>query len=330
VTDFIIEKFPLASVSEAPFVSFASSPLVAILLCTYNGARFLTTQLESIESQTHENWFVVASDDGSSDQTLGILQEYQSKWPFGKLIIRSGPQKGFCQNFLSLGCDPNILAEFYAFCDQDDVWLPTKLTIALENITNNQESNEPYLYCGCTTYVDEGLQKVGASPLFSFPLTFRNALVQSIAGGNTMVFNRKTKELLEKAGRVDHTAHDWWLYQLVTGAAGVVFYDPKSQVLYRQHKDALIGGGNSFLAKIERINMLRKGRFRVWNAMNIQALQQIGSMISRENRAVLRIFETLRRAGLRDRVRLTMVSGIYRQTRRGTISLYIAMLFKKI
>lgn len=83
MTDFIEEKSNLSPVSDAP--------LVAILLCTYNGARFLAQQLDSLEAQTHQNWTVFASDDGSTDQTLEILQQYQEKWPSGKLSIRSGP-----------------------------------------------------------------------------------------------------------------------------------------------------------------------------------------------------------------------------------------------
>ena len=109
MTDFIDKNPNLEGSSNAP--------LVAILLCTYNGARFLPEQLDSLEAQTHQNWVVYASDDGSTDATLEILQQYQAKWPSGKLTIRTGPQKGFCQNFLSLTCDPNIRADYYAFCD---------------------------------------------------------------------------------------------------------------------------------------------------------------------------------------------------------------------
>jgi glycosyltransferase involved in cell wall biosynthesis len=91
MNDFIDKNIVLASNSYAP--------LVAIMLCTYNGAKFLAEQLDSLETQTHQNWLIIASDDGSTDQTLEILQQYQAKWPSGKLAIRSGPQKGFCQNF---------------------------------------------------------------------------------------------------------------------------------------------------------------------------------------------------------------------------------------
>lgn len=131
MSDLIKKNFSLAPNLDAP--------LVAILLCTYNGARFLAEQLESLEYQTHQNWVVIASDDGSTDLTLEILQQYQAKWPSGKLTIRGGPQKGFSQNFLSLACDPEIKANYYAFCDQDDVWLPEKLEIAVGNIIEKQE-----------------------------------------------------------------------------------------------------------------------------------------------------------------------------------------------
>jgi len=322
MTDFI-DKNPNLGGSS-------SVPLVAILLCTYNGAQFLAEQLDSLQAQKHQNWVVFASDDGSTDQTLEILQQYQGKWPSGKLTIRSGPQKDFCQNFLSLACDPNIRADYYAFCDQDDVWLPEKLTVALENIAINQQADVSYLYCGRTKYVNEKLKPCGMSPLFVFPPSFRNALVKSIAGGNTMLFNQTAKLLLEKVGPVDVPSHDWWMYQLVSGVEGIVFYDPKPYVLYRQHEFALVGGNNSFSARMERIWMLLQGRFQNWNTQNINALKQVDHLLVKNHQEILRLFEVLRGAKLRDRFRLLQVCGLYRQTRRGTFSLFLAALIKKI
>jgi len=305
-------------------------PLVAILLCTYNGASFLAEQLDSLESQDHENWFVVASDDGSTDQTLEILQEYQLKWSVGKLVIRGGPQKGFCHNFLSLSCDPKILAHFYAFCDQDDVWLPNKLTVALKKIGENQKPNEPYVYCGRTIYVDEKLKKVGCSRQFSFPRTFRNAIVQSIAGGNTMVFNQKTKEYLEKAGPVNHPSHDWWLYQLVTAVGGEVFYDPEPQVLYRQHEDTLVGGNSTLVSKMDRISMGFRGQFKNWSDTNIAAICSVYPLLNHDSKKTFELFKKMRNARFRDRLRLLKLAALYRQTWFGTICLQIAVLLKKI
>lgn len=317
---------PITSIEAASGVA----PLVAILLCTYNGERFLAEQLDSLEAQTHQNWVLVVSDDGSKDATVDILLKYQAKWPQGKMTIRNGPQKGFCQNFLSLACDPQIQAGYFAFCDQDDLWLPTKLAVALKNITKNQEANEPYVYCGRTIYVDENLRKVGCSQLFSFPRTFRNALIQSIAGGNTMVFNPKTKEYLEKAGPVNHPSHDWWLYQLVTAVGGVVFYDPEPQVLYRQHKNGLVGGNKSMAAKIDRISMVIRGDFKKLCDMNIAVLCSVYPLLNHGSKETLDLFKKMRNAQFRDRLRLMEVAGLYRQTWRGTISLLIAAIAKKI
>lgn len=307
-----------------------SEPLVAILMGTKNGERFIAEQLDSLEAQTHQHWVLYVSDDGSTDRTISILKEYQVKWPAGKMIIRNGPQQGFCVNFLSLACDPKIQLDFYAFCDQDDVWLPNKLKVAIENILENQENNVTYLYCGRTIYVNEKLKQKGLSPLFVFPRTFRNALIQSIAGGNTMVFNQSTKSLLEKVGIVLHPSHDWWLYQLVSGVGGVVFYDRVPHVLYRQHRNAIIGGNQSLSARLDRIYMVFRGDFRSWSNQNIEILCNIKQLLTHGSRENLELFIKLRDASLRDRFRLLEVAGLYRQTWTGTISLLLAALFKRL
>lgn len=322
MTDFIEENISQLGSKDIP--------LVAILMGTMNGARFLPEQLDSIATQTHPNWILIASDDGSTDDTLKILTAYQANWPAGKLIIKEGPKQGFCSNFLSMACDPGIQADYYAFCDQDDVWLPPKLKIALQNISHNQEENIPYVYCGRTIYVNEKLKKIGCSPIFAFPRTFRNALIQSIAGGNTMVFNKNTKNILEKVGVVQHSAHDWWLYQLATGVGGVVFYDETPQVLYRQHKHSLVGSNDSLWVRAIHISTIFKGAFRQRNDRNIAILCVAKPWLNHGSKETLELFKKMRDAKLKDRFRLMEVAGLYRQTWRGTISLLLAALFKKI
>ena len=305
-------------------------PSVAILLGTFNGERFLEAQLDSLESQTVRHWKLYVSDDGSTDATLDIIQRYQSKWGTDKIHYRAGPQKGFAQNFLSLACDPSIKADYYAFCDQDDVWLPEKLTVAVEHIGRESSPGQFYAYGGRTTYTDEKLKPIGLSPLFVFPRTFRNALIQSIAGGNTMVFNQATKTLLEKVGLVPTPSHDWWLYQLVTGAGGVMYYDPKPHILYRQHDRSLVGSNTSLKSLLIRFGMLLNGRFKKWTDKNIQSLNQAINFLKPEHIETLKLLEKMRNANFNDRLRLMQVSGLYRQTRRGTFSLAIASMLGKI
>ena len=114
-----------------------NTPHICILMSTYNGEKFINEQLQSIENQTHKNWRVVISDDGSSDNTIAIAKQFQEKWGNNRLEIRTGPQQGFCLNFLSMACDTNIKADLYAFSDQDDVWMKEKLERAIHYFNNN-------------------------------------------------------------------------------------------------------------------------------------------------------------------------------------------------
>lgn len=298
---------------------------------SYNGEKYLRAQLDSIEAQTFTNWRLIVSDDGSSDLTLEILEDYQARWGLDKLEIRRGPQQGFSKNFMALACDPEIRADFYAFADQDDVWLPEKLEAALSYFKNKITMEDTTLYCGRTAYVKDNLKPYENSPLFVYPRSFRNALVQSIAGGNTMVFNHATKMLLERAGVLDPVSHDWWVYQVVTGAEGYVYYDPTPYVLYRQHDAALVGGNTSLKSRVHRILMVVHGRFKDWNNANIQSLYKARHCLSQSSIEILELFASLRHSSsLAQRLRMLEVCGLYRQTWRGTMSLILAAALKKI
>ena len=104
------------------------------------------------------------------------------------MTIYKGPKKGFAQNFLSLASKKSIKSSLYCFCDQDDIWIPEKLEKAIEKIDKNEKFKIPILYGGRTIYIDENKNRIGFSPLFKKEPKFNNALVQNIAGGNTMVF----------------------------------------------------------------------------------------------------------------------------------------------
>ena len=303
---------------------------VAILMSTYNGQEFLAEQLRSIAQQTHANWRVVLSDDGSTDDTLLIAQQFQEKWGSGRLETKTGPKQGFCLNFLSMACDDSIRADFYAFSDQDDVWMDDKLERALTYFESVQDEYIPRVYCGRTQSVDEQLNHLGYSPLFCLPRSFRNALVQSIAGGNTMVFNQAAKELIEKAGLLEVVSHDWWFYQLIKGAGGTVYYDPKPSILYRQHPNALVGANRSIGARYDRFVFAWNGGFKRWNNINYAALCSVKHLLTKDNREILELFGTLRTAKFKDRFRLLAVCGIYRQTWQGTLSLWLATFLNKL
>lgn len=306
-----------------------SQPLVAVLLCTYNGDNFLTEQLDSIASQTHKNLDLWTSDDDSQDKTQNILEEYQSSWTENHFSICCGPQQGFAENFLSLICNSAIKADYFACSDQDDIWEPDKLERALAKLSD-VPSNVPALYCSRTTAIDKHGHQLGLSPLFQKPPSFANALVQNIGGGNTMVMNQAARELLLCAGSQAVVSHDWWIYLLVSGAGGKVFYDATPSVQYRQHDNNLVGSNTSWLSRSHRIRLLLQGRFRRWNTINTQSLIQNRNLLTLENQRTLDIFCSARDRYLIPRLLGMWKSGIYRQTRLETLGLVIATVFKKI
>ena len=297
---------------------------------TFNGEKFIREQLDSIAAQTHTNWKLVISDDGSTDRTIKIARQWASDVGEGRVEFREGPRQGFAQNFLSMVCDPSLTADFYAFSDQDDVWFRDRLSAGLSHIEVGYAS-VPALYCGRTTYVSEDLQILENSMPFKKPPGFRNALVQSLAGGNTMLFNQALKHIVEKSkSDIPIPSHDWWIYLLVTGCDGVVFYDETPRVLYRQHDENAVGKNSGWVAQLARVNMIIRGRFRDWTDSNVAALGAAKHLLSEINQEILKSFAAYRQSNIIRRYAVFRELKIYRQTRLDTFALIIGLLLKKI
>lgn len=315
---------------RSPIRLEAQSCHIAVLLCTFHGQHFLANQLDSIQSQHFQEWKIWASDDGSQDDTHAILEKYQEKWGGERLTIKNGPASGFTKNFLSLTCDPAINASYYAWSDQDDIWEPEKLQRAVDYLSQIP-ADIPALYCSRTRLVDANNLEIGLSACFRKPVSFANSLMQSIGGGNTMVFNNAARDLLREAGPdVDVVSHDCWAYMIVSGCGGQVFYDPYPSLRYRQHGGNVVGTNLDMRAKLDRVRRLATGWFRDWNDRNIVSLNRMRSHLTPENRKILDIFSNSRRQRLIPRLIGLKKSGIYRQTLGGNIGLFIAALFKKI
>jgi glycosyltransferase involved in cell wall biosynthesis len=313
---------------QMPHASIGAAQ-VAILMCTKNGAAFLDEQLNSIADQTHTNWVLFVSDDGSTDETRKILKDFADSHK-QKTVVRNGPGKGVYANFLSLTTDPTIDADYFAFSDQDDMWYKDKLQRALTWLVTIP-GDVPALYCGRTELVSNDGQSYGLSPLFTRPIAFRNALIQSLGGGNTMVFNKTAKRLLETVGGLEVVLHDWWMYQLISAVGGAIRYDPQPALQYRQHPDNLIGSNLGWRARLVRFRMILSGRFSAWNAMNIAAFQQVpADLIKPQNRAVLQLFAKARTASLPKRLYYLKRSGVYRQRLLDNIGLLVATVLKRI
>ena len=303
-------------------------PQITILLATYNGARYIEAQLASLAAQTHTDWRLLVSDDGSTDATLSIVRAFASRVS-QPVEISQGPGRGASANFMRMAADPQVGGDYFAFCDQDDVWYPRKLERALEWLRPIGVSR-PAVYGARTRLVDADGRPTGFSHRFQRAPSFGNALAQSIAGGNTMLLNRGAKQLFEAAGPLDVVSHDWWLYQLVAGAGGVILYDPEPCLDYRQHGQNAIGGNRTLRARLKRSRMAIAGGFRAWNDTNMAALQKSRHLLTREARSKLDAYERMRSSKLADRIGAFAGSGIRRQSVLGDIGLFCAAVLGKV
>lgn len=322
---------PLSPIALKQEPSSATHPTqVAILLSTYNGAGFLAEQLDSLVAQTHQHWTIYASDDGSTDATLAILERYQAQLGTDRIIIHEGPQRGFAANFLSLLHRGEIQAPYFAFCDQDDHWMPQRLETGLAWISK-ASSERAALFCSRTRLVDSLGSPIGLSPLFRRPPSFENALVQCIAGGNTMLFNAATRALLRQTPPGERIiSHDWWTYLLVTGCGGSVAYESLPTVDYRQHHQNLMGSNSGLQERVVRVRKMLNGTFRDWIDANLDALAPFRDQLTPDNQASLELFEQARQSGFLGRLKLIRQSGVHRQSLVGTLGLTAAAILQRI
>lgn len=295
-----------------------SSSSVAILLGTYNGAHFINQQLNSYKRQTYINWSLWASDDGSTDQGLDAIKDFSLSVP-QSINLLEGPRQGVCRNFVSLINNENINASYYAFSDQDDIWINDKLERAV-NWLDAVDPEVPALYCSRTELINTEGEKIGFSPDYAKPPSFANALLQNIASGNTMVFNNKARELLRQAADGEMVIHDWALYLVVTACGGHVFFDREPTVLYRQHDNNVIGNGMGLMTRMANFRKAHHGRKAAWNDTNIAMMGLIGAQMTVENQRRLNDFFAIRDSSLIQRLCLLRQSGVYHQQLAGTLT----------
>jgi glycosyltransferase involved in cell wall biosynthesis len=319
----------------------AADDCVIILMAVYNGASCLEEQLQSILEQEHACWHLVASDDGSHDDSVAILEKFSCQVRAiaehtGRQIQVTnlqGPGLGAVENFLFLlrqvGCGTQ--SSWIAFSDQDDVWLPDRLSRGLATL-RAWKGEGPALYCSRTWITDSALSTRRLSAPRPRPTGFRNALVQNVAAGNTILLNPAAVELVgSMVAQVPQVVvHDWWIYQLVTGAGGQVLHDDEPTLLYRQHAANQIGANDRFYQRLKRFKQLVRGDFRNWNRKNIAALRSAAQELTLPNRILLEEYARLSELSLIPRLRLLASLGLYRQSSIDTLALWIAALLRRL
>lgn len=299
------------------------NPRIAVLLATYNGELFLDAQLKSICDQSYSHIDIWASDDGSTDNTLDILAQWKSIWPKGNFHIIAGPRCGFSENFRHLSLTVDGLYAAYFFADQDDVWFADKIARSLAAMRDKE--NTAVVYGARTRLADAKGRPLGYSPLFTRPKSFKNALVQSMAGGNTMALNTPAfKIFAESARRTGFISHDWWAYLIITGCGGKAIYDREPILLYRQHEANIVGKNSGLAASMRRVAGVANGQFRTWAGKNTDGLEACVHMLTPEAYAIFSQWKKVREASPPLGLFALRRSGVYRQNLRGNVMLHLA------
>lgn len=220
---------------------------ILVLMATYNGEKYLREQLDSVFSQESVDISILVRDDGSSDNTCSILEEYSKEH---RLTWYADQHLNVAKGYFALmqkaaGTD----FEYFAFCDQDDVWDKNKLSIAINSIS---EIKGPALYYSGQRLVDGDLNFIEEHEL-NRERSLTTRFILSDFAGCTGVFNRKLLNEVVSYTPDYMLMHDTWILKVCLALGGTVIVDPKAHMSYRQHGRNTVGLGRSFPAYLKQV-----------------------------------------------------------------------------
>ena len=293
--------------------------MIQILLATYNGGNYLKEQLDSLFAQTVQDFKILARDDGSTDNTLSILNEYAEKYP-GRLEIKvNNPPTGNAKdNFFLLMQDAT--ANFIMFCDQDDFWLPQKIELTLSEMQQLPQ-NKPALVHTDLTVANGNLKPVNHSFYRmqhyerAMKLTLNKALSQNTVTGCTTMINKCLCDMAKHTNHDDIIMHDWWLAAIAAGFGNVRAVKTPT-ILYRQHGKNSVGA-KSFAQSFRMVRHGEKDLEKSLDKTYVQALyfsEQFKPMLSENQIFALRKFATTPKTKPIKRVATIIRYGFWKQS----------------
>lgn len=215
---------------------------ITVLMSTYNGEKYISDQIDSILDQVIDKDISLSlyiRDDGSSDNTVGIIRSYCEKYP-EVITLVTGTNIGWRDSFASLlMLVRDNKSDFYAYSDQDDIWDKNKLQAGINYLLKYEDI--PALYCCSARMVNDNLQHVGD---FNVPdkSSLESEIIKSKTLGCTQIFNKKLYQLISKLKPGKNIAHDWWTIASCYYINGKVLLDTEEHMSYRQSGSNVFGG----------------------------------------------------------------------------------------
>jgi len=306
---------------------------IEVLLATYNGEPFIREQLNSLMNQSFADFKIVIRDDGSTDNTLSIIHEYQQKFSDKISILKDNKKNvGATQNFGILL--EQSTADYIFFCDQDDVWLPHKIEVSLQKMKVLEQDNKaiPCLVFSDMKSIDEAgnitadsvWQQLHLHPKY---FTLNRLLVQNIPHGCTMLINKAMCNLASPIPK-EAMLHDHWI-ALLAASCGKFDYINEPTLLLRNHTQNVTRKPTSVLQKIKRFstNFLSKDEYEYYIKIRVEqakALQlRASSFISDEHFDVLKQFIKLEKTKGLARKKIFLHHQFYRTTPWHTIKMIL-------
>lgn len=255
-----------------------STDKIAILMATYNGEKYICQQIDSILSQTCTDWELYIHDDGSTDNTIAVVESYVEKYPDKIHLIDGKSTGGAKYNFFYMF--GQVEAPYYMTCDQDDVWLEKKIELTYDKmLAIEDKADVPCLVYTELRVVDSKLNTIADTmseyqSLDCHKRTINQFILQNSVTGCTMMVNMALRDKMLHITDIDNTImHDWWA-ALVAAQFGKTAFIDEPTILYRQHGDNSLGAlGINKLSYIVR---------RVWQKKQIQESMRLGRLQARE------------------------------------------------
>lgn len=262
-------------------------PEIAVVVSTYNGRKHIAEQIDSVLAQSVSRLCVYVRDDGSTDGTVELLEDYERR---GKIFLIKGENVGVVKSFMEAISLVPPEVPYIALCDQDDVWHSDKLSRALDLLSIRDDAI-PLYYCAEYMFCDAEMHPQGRSRLVRSRVDFKRMLYENATSGNTCVINRALADRVVRAGTDGVYCHDWWL-ALVASALGEVVHDDFCCLEYRRTGSNASPTGLGWLAILRyRIRtFLDKGELRNVIDQMVKLNEAFGKEMPVEKRRLLSRF----------------------------------------